>query len=63
MWVEAVNKSPTHSATANVFFSTGWVDSKHEGVVLSDVSLNIVIHELNIDKYVLCQYFLIALSK
>lgn len=50
MWVEAVNKSPTHSATANVFFSTGWVDSKHEGVVLSDVSFNIVIHELNIDK-------------
>lgn len=49
MWVEAVNKSPTHSATAYVFFSTGWVDSKHEGVVLSDVSFNIVIHELNID--------------
>lgn len=44
MWVEAVNKSPTHSATANAFFSTWWVDSKHEGVVLS------VIHELNIDK-------------
>lgn len=50
MWVEAVNKSFIYLVIVNVFFSIWWVDLKYEGVVLSDVSLNIVIYELNIDK-------------
>lgn len=50
MWVEVVNKSFIYLVIVNVFFSIGWVDLKYEGVVLSDVSLNIVIYELNIDK-------------
>lgn len=50
MWVEAVNKSFIYLVIVNVFFSIGWVDLKYERVVLSDVSFNIVIYELNIDK-------------